>query len=107
MRYTDGFGRDYPEENILTCVGPGWHGIIRRLLHDLERLGWNGEVHQVKEKFGGLRFYIGEGTKAVFDRIDEAESESYRTCETCGRPGKLRGSGWVFTACDKCAEERK
>ena len=34
------------------------------------------------------------------DWIHEAELESGCTCEVCGAPGDLRGTGWLYTACD-------
>ena len=58
-------------------------------------------VSQVKEKFGTLRFYINGGTDEHYNYIRFAESMSARTCEKCGAPGKLRGSGWYYTACDE------
>lgn len=84
-------------------VGEGWIGIIDRLAADLVALGWNRDLHQVKEKFGGLRFYIGVGTDAMHDRIDQSELESIKTCEVCGAPGKLRESstGWLNTRCQE------
>jgi hypothetical protein len=27
------------------------------------------------------------------------------TCEECGAPGKRRGGGWVYTACDEHTHE--
>ena len=81
------------------CVGPGWAGIVDRLITDLLELGWDGKVSQVKEKFGGLRFYICGGTEEMFDRIDRAESESLETCEECGEPGTLKDGGWLRTLC--------
>lgn len=83
------------------CVGPGWSGILNRLFMDLVHLGWDGHLNQVKEKFGGLRVYIGSGSEAVYKRIEEAEHEAIRTCETCGQPGKPEG-GWIRTLCDAC-----
>ena len=56
---------------------------------------------QVKEKFGGLRFYIDGGDDWVYGAISMAESMSYRTCEVCGAPGKTRGTGWIRTTCDE------
>lgn len=59
---------------------------------------------QVKEKFGGLRFYVN-GASAEHDaKIEFAESMSYRTCEVCGRPGKPTRDGWIRTL---CKEHRK
>lgn len=54
-----------------------------------------------------LRFYIGSGTEEMFDRIDQAEMESARTCEVCGEPGSLDESEWwIMTLCDKHKEMR-
>lgn len=63
---------------------------------------------QVKEKFGGLRFYINRGTDEHYNYINFAESMSYRTCEQCGSPGKRYTDGWHQTLCDHHAklEER-
>ena len=43
---------------------------------------------QVKEKFGGLRFYYSGGDDYIRGLVDMAESMSYKTCEVCGSPGK-------------------
>jgi hypothetical protein len=58
-------------------------------------------VVQVKEKFGTLRFYIRAGTDEHYNYIRFAENLSAVTCEDCGAPGKMRGRGWYYTACDK------
>jgi hypothetical protein len=87
-------------EDLLSCVGKGWSKILTSLIEDLFKLGWDGEVAQVKEKFGGLRFYIGAASQEVHDRIHEAENESYKTCEVCGAPGKLTNHGWIRTLCE-------
>ena len=88
----------YDLELAKRSVGKGWHGILDRL--------WavkppEARVEQVKEKFGGLRVYAS-GSEAFFKSIDEAESESYRTCEECGKPGICRPHGWRLTLCDEC-----
>jgi hypothetical protein len=57
---------------------------------------------QVKEKFGGLRFYVDNCDDYVRGVIAMAESMSYRTCEHCGSPGKQTGKGWIKTLCDNC-----
>jgi hypothetical protein len=59
---------------------------------------------QVKEKFGGLRFYVNGATDKHWNYISFAESMSYRTCEECGAPGKLYTDGWHRTLCDIHAE---
>lgn len=62
---------------------------------------------QVKEKFGGLRFYTNGTDDVVNGMIRMAESLSYRTCEVCGNPGKLRKGGWMQTLCDEHAKGRE
>jgi hypothetical protein len=59
---------------------------------------------QVKEKYGGLRFYMTIQSDEMSDLIHEAEKKSIKTCENCGKPGKIRGKEWVFTRCDECWE---
>jgi hypothetical protein len=70
------------------------------------------EIHQptasqVKEKFGGLRFYCGNADDYVQGAITFAESMSYRTCEDCGAQGSKRPGGWVRTLCDSCDRRSK
>ena len=87
-------------------VGDGWLPILDKLASDLIEMGWDRDLHQVKEKYGTLRFYIGAGSSEMLDRISEASRESAKTCETCGEAGKLRGHTWLYTACDAHTEKR-
>ncbi len=57
---------------IFEC-GNGWFPLIKELIEDLIALGWDRKTCQVKEKFGGLRFYITSGSDAIYDRISQAE----------------------------------
>lgn len=107
MELKDGFEREYPLSSILRAVDCGWHFLIVELIEDLEELGWDGRIHQVKEKFGGLRFYIGGGSDEIYDRIDEAEALSFKTCEQCGAEGVPRNDGWIKTRCADCQRTRK
>jgi len=86
-------------------VEEGWFPLIIDLVKDLLELGWDGQLCQVKEKFGGLRFYIGFGSKEIFNRIHKAEAKSFKICEECGEPGKLRKNPWIKTLCDIHQEE--
>jgi hypothetical protein len=64
-------------------------------------------AQQIKEKFGGLRFYVLGGDDTTDAFISFAESMSMKICETCGQPGKQQGDiGWIHTACDPCFEKR-
>jgi hypothetical protein len=61
---------------------------------------------QVKEKFGGLRFYIGGADYEAHAMIQMAEIMSLVTCEQCGNPGSLHHrNGWLKTLCPKCAKK--
>jgi hypothetical protein len=88
----------------------GWFDIVWRLCEDLEPLvvefekagGPKFEVLQVKEKFGGLRFYVNcRRHEAISQRIGIAAQESFHTCEVCGQPGRLREDRWIKTLCDE------
>lgn len=57
-------------------------------------------IQQIKEKFGGLRFYYDGGDYQIDGMVTMAEVWSDRTCETCGNLGKRRNGGWVRTLCD-------
>jgi hypothetical protein len=60
---------------------------------------------QVKEKFGGLRFYVNGGTETHQTMIYFAETMSYRICEECGttKDTKCWRDGWHRTLCVPCA----
>lgn len=83
-------------------VGDGWIPILDELVTALKAAGWDGDLHQVKEKFGGLRFYIGPGNDEIWKLIQAAEDKSFETCEDCGAPGKTRDRAWLRTLCDAC-----
>jgi len=86
----------------------GWFPIIKELIEDLIELGWDKQICCVKEKFGGLRFYINSGSDEIFNRITKAERDSYGICEVTGEPGELRTDlGWYSTLCDSEYEKRK
>ena len=102
----DGLIHGYTGNKILSSdffeVGQGWNQLIKDLISDLIKMGWNKEVVQVKEKFGMLRFYINEGTDDIHRRIAKAEIESATICEVTGKPGKLRTDiGWYRTLSDE------
>jgi hypothetical protein len=88
----------------------GWFGILWRLCEDLEPLvaefeeagGPKFEVLQVKDNFGGLRFYVNcRRNEAIRQLIGIAADESFHTCEVCGQPGRLREDRWIKTLCDE------
>lgn len=64
-------------------------------------------VSQVKEKFGGLRYYLFGGNDKMYGMIMMAESLSYKTCEVCGDRGYLRKGSWLNTLCDLHSDGRE
>lgn len=57
-------------------------------------------VEQIKEKFGGLRFYYQGGDDHIGGMVRIAEAWAGASCEECGAPGTRRSGGWVRTLCD-------
>lgn len=85
--------------------GDGWYTLIDALCSLLQwDIDYNHqpqlEVEQVKEKYGGLRFYVNQSTDRQEGAIALAESLSYRICEVCGAPGKPNKEGWIKTTCE-------
>lgn len=109
---TSAFGdQKVPMMTSASNVGPGWHPIIDELEIHLNALDPNFELQQVKEKFGGLRYYAN--SKVVpweeFNRpISEAEAKSFRVCEECGEPAETKSYwGWLKTLCEEHKAERE
>lgn len=99
-------GRYKPMTETCMCWGfdvdDGWFDLIYKLSQNIVKLDPTCEAVQVKEKFGGLRFYVNATTSEVFDLINKAEKESYKICEVCGKSGKLRNElPWIQTLCEK------
>jgi len=91
-------------------VGSGWFDIIYNLSQKIVELDPRVQAVQVKEKFGGLRFYInGTRSDMVYSLISNAEDESYVTCENCGTKENVSQNeyGWIYTLCDTCRTKRK
>lgn len=107
------------------AVGPGWWQIIENLCRNIQGHIDNREhtrkvllknnphnikipdaipqveVAQIKEKFGGLRFYYNGGDEYISGMVRMAESWAGNTCEECGVPGERRMDGWIRTLCDQ------
>lgn len=105
LRIPDGWGR------WVSC-SRGWYPIIIELDEALAAIDPDYELHQVKEKYGGLRYYFGTSESiAEADRkrmeqlVDEAEERCESTCELCGGPGSrhVTPHGWYRTLCEACA----
>ncbi|RKZ95623.1 MAG: hypothetical protein DRQ40_03190 [Gammaproteobacteria bacterium] len=101
------------------CCGEGWFILINELSQQVEAIAVDMKnrgclenelpiVVQVKEKFGGLRFYMRHQNDEISSLIEEAEAKSYRICERCGLLGKLmKDDGWYRTECVSCRAKLK
>ena len=123
------FSHLYSDACIDDQVGPGWWVLLIEAFTAIDAAmvqhpGYRFSVRQIKEKFGGLRFYfmvyradldptdedtrypedgdtVQEGIiQQIYEIIRAAEEKADVTCETCGEPGTLRSGGWMKTLCD-------
>ena len=87
--------------------GNGWYDLLDVLCDRISKAeeSMEDDIHitQIKEKFGGLRFYCYGTDDFINGMIDFAEKISTRICEECGNPGKIMKThtGWLYTACDE------
>jgi hypothetical protein len=99
------------------ACGEGWWPILETLCSNIQHhIDWKNKesevvtqvtVAQIKEKFGGLRFYYDGGDEQIRGMVQMAEAWADASCETCGAPGKRREGGWIKTLCDHHEEERQ
>ena len=101
----------------------GWYKLLVDTNRKMKMMWPQYEIHQVKEKFGTLRFYWGisgedenwlaldkKVANTIFDIMMDiesaAENRSEYLCEICGKMGKTRSRrGWYKTLCKDCAIE--
>ena len=107
--------KDLPHDQSNMCFGfecdSGWYDLINtlcQLINHYDKQQTNKPdykpvvVQQVKEKFGGLRFYYYGGDDIVAGMVAFAEAMSQQICETCGNKGKTNWKrSWVKTLCEK------
>ena len=108
--------KDLPATETCMCWGiaceDGWYTILDTLCREIQfhidkRYGYDNtvrqvEAEQIKEKFGGLRFYYSGGDNGIEGMVRLAEALSYKTCEWCGNPGETQKKGWIITLCQPC-----
>ena len=118
MRLAEAFPiiyRDVHRERfpLSICCGNGWFPLIwelsalnekiARLIHPSKP---QPVVVQVKEKFGGLRFYLDKrpGVYSIAWYYGIAvENQSFYVCEFCGGPAQRRiNQGWMKSVCEAC-----
>lgn len=96
---------------FVTECDDGWSSLVTACHAELLSLDPNYVVLQVKEKFGGLRYYYAtthepsdSRAQAMRNAVTKYETMSFSVCEACGEPGEHHqgASGWWKTACESC-----
>jgi hypothetical protein len=108
-RMEESFPKMFSEPYGGFACGEGWWPILTNLCANIQHhLDWKNKssevvpqvtVEQIKEKFGGLRFYYQGGDDTIRGMVTIAEAWAGNTCETCGSPGTSGGKGWIKTLC--------
>lgn len=110
----------FDKELYIEC-GVGWFDIIDALSKQISEHVTKlpapvaepyVSVQQIKEKFGGLRYYVyythlsDDQIQEIESMIRVAESKSYTACEDCGGDGSRVAPRkyWMRTLCKNCIE---
>lgn len=110
------FNDDGTPYDFSNDVGEGWGSLCLRTFSNIADAYSRHNIDmsefaliQIKEKFGGLRIYLGGMVEGLYEDVDNivtnAEEESYKICEVCGKPGKLYETGWMKTLCEDHAKQ--
>lgn len=86
--------------------GDGWFDLIDTLCSQIQwQIDQNNAppvvAKQVKEKFGGLRFYYRGGDPMIRGMVLMACAMADRTCEICGCPAMQKVEGEIMCLCHK------
>lgn len=104
----------YPFELFGIECGYGWYGLVLPLYFAIQKYNKDKfeseQIHidQIKEKFGGLRFYISNAPEEFRDWASRIGDESYKVCEFCGSTTDVttEGRGWITTQCKQCRNKK-
>ena len=105
----------YPYELFGIECGDGWKKLYQPIIDYLKEYNKDKEekdrieIHQIKEKFGSIRIYLSSYTDELRQMIDDAEEQSYYTCEICGKyiTKPIVEHHWIYPMCKKCFEGMK
>ena len=99
------------EKQLPIECGDGWRSLIEACDRELRELDPHYEPVQIKEKFGGLRYYFhpSESKTSIWREMllvtTKYEALSMEICEACGQPGStMKGRGWIVTRCEEHAK---
>ena len=85
--------------------------MLEELNNLLKKYGLEDEyrIVQIKEKFGGLRWYDNgfheEGYEEYQTWLNKYEDLSFTTCIACGKPAIGYTKGWITPLCKDCMKD--
>lgn len=95
---------------------PGWANLIDEINEYILEFDPNYEIRQIKEKFGGLRYYFSFSSNMkeismaeISDKVLTLADKSYTICEKCSSTENVENTAdnyWLKTLCNKCRKER-
>ena len=106
---TDALVEKYSWLNVYPETPNGWDDIVTEMCEEINdwlvenHLADEYVVYQIKEKFGGLRWY--DNGIIPNEIIDKYEILSEKTCAHCGKPSTHMTTGWILPLCDECDKE--
>lgn len=116
-RWSGEVGEYYYEFTELDSVPDGWrksfgYSLLEELRDDLLKFDYLDKyrILQIKEKFGGLRWYAGSipVESKAYEIASKYERMSENVCMTCGKPATMCCiGGWFETICPECWEKRQ
>jgi hypothetical protein len=98
--------------------GPGWDNLLRMIDGALKEIDPDYQIMQVKEKFGGLRYYTSLSERLTDEQRNQcyeiertAEALSFCLCEQCGTTNEVETKGWgggywILTLCQQCGAKQ-
>ena len=107
----DEFPGSFGDWTYEISIGDGWMPLVRNLAGYLRDMAADARqppprALQVKEKFGGLRYYVDHPTDEQARVIQFAEMLSFSVCEHCGTmAGVAVEGGWRKALCQRCRGE--
>ena len=96
----------------LDSMPEGWRlafgdEMVERIQQELVKFNFVDKyrINQIKEKWGGLRWYDGgyPENSEINDIVSRYEELSYKICIRCGKPAEWISKGWISPYCTDCA----
>lgn len=101
----------HPDDPYWCYVPKGWQNLVCKLNEHLEAIEPDYALHQVKEKFGGLRYYThtpgrpNDEHDLFWILVSYYENLSFKVCDRCGERGRLyKKRGYIRTRCEEHAD---